>query len=369
MRTPGQALAPLATKLMVASRSLRAWRSHPRDLLLRAMSLLPSSPPRALVTGGAGFIGSHLVEHLLQRGAHVTVLDDLSTGTLSNLPRHPRVRFVRGSVMDPATLRQAGEADVVYHLAALVGMRLAARHRDQAFQVADEGTRNVIACSGSARLVLFSSSSVYAHAAAGAVDEESVAPPEELLALDGGVPGYASGKWRLEERGRAAAAEGRDVLVVRPFNVVGPRQTGRYGMVVPTLVGLALRGRPLTVFDDGEQSRCFSHVRTFVRALGALAACEASWRPAGFTVNMGAARPTRIAELSRIVLEETRSESAVEHVDYQAVFPGQRDVRARVPDTCRCDTLVGAVQWPDARTIVRDVVSWVRRACTSTPNT
>lgn len=329
-----------------------------------------SSPPlRALVTGGAGFIGSHLVEQLLERGAHVTVLDDLSTGSLANVPRHPRVELVQGSVMDLAALRRAGEADVVYHLAAVVGMRLAARHRDQAFAVADVGTRNVIDCSGSARLVLFSSSSVYAHSAAGPVNEEAAAAPEDLLALDGGVPGYASGKWRMEERGRDAARQGRHVLVVRPFNVVGPRQSGRYGMVIPTLVDLALRGQPLTVFDDGQQSRCFSHVRTFVQSLGALAGREESWRPGGLTLNIGTDNPTRIAALARIVLEETQTTSSVEHVDYEAVFPGRRDVRARVPDTRRCHGLVGPEQWPDARSIVRDVVSWVRCKCASTPST
>lgn len=327
------------------------------------MSAHLSSSPRVLVTGGAGFIGSHLVEHLLGRGAHVTVFDDLSTGSASNLPAHPRLQLVQGSVLDPAALRSAGGADVVLHLAAVVGMRLAARHRDRAFAVSDVGTRNVITCSGAARLVLFSSSSVYAHGGAEAVDEDAAAPPEELLALDGGVPGYASGKWRLEERGRAAAAAGRQVLVVRPFNVVGPRQTGRYGMVVPTLVKRALRDQPLTVYDDGEQSRCFSHVQTFVRTLGALVEREESWRPGGLTVNMGADQPTSIATLSQIVLEETRSASAVEHVDYASVFPGRRDVRSRVPDTRRCDALVGAVRWPTARAIVRDVVTWVRHEC------
>lgn len=333
------------------------------------MSLEPSSPPRVLVTGGAGFIGSHLVEHLLGRGAHVTVFDDLSTGSLANLPEHPRLAFVQGSVLDPAALGSAAGADIVLHLAAVVGMRLAAVHRDRAFAVSDEGTRNVIACSGAARLVLFSSSSVYAHGGGGAVDEDAVAPPEELLALDGGVPGYASGKWRLEERGRDAAAAGRQVLVVRPFNVVGPRQTGRYGMVVPTLVARALRGEALTVYDDGAQSRCFSHVRTFARTLGALVEREECWRPGGLTVNVGAKQPTSIADLSRIVLEETRSASPVEHVDYASVFPGQRDVRSRVPDTRRCDGLVGAVRWPDSRTVVRDVVTWVRDECTPTQRT
>jgi UDP-glucose 4-epimerase len=197
------------------------------------------------------------------------------------------------------------------------------------------------------------------------VNENAVATPGELLALDGGVPGYASGKWRLEERGRAAAAAGRQVLVVRPFNVVGPRQTGRYGMVVPTLVRRALRGQPLTVFDDGEQSRCFSHVRPFVRTVGALVEREECWRPGGLTINLGADQPTSIGALSRIVLEETRSTSPIQHVDYASVFPGRRDVRARVPDTRRCGALVGEVQWPDARAIVRDVVSWVKHECTS----
>jgi UDP-glucose 4-epimerase len=328
----------------------------------------PPPSPRVLVTGGAGFIGSHLVEHLLQRAARVTVVDDLSTGALANLAQHPRLEVVHGSVLDPAVLRGAAEADMVFHLAAVVGMRLAARQRDRAFAVSDVGTRNVIACSGAARLVLFSSSSVYAHCGRGAVAEDAAASPEELLALDGGAPGYASGKWRVEEHARAAAAAGREVVVIRPFNVVGPRQTGRYGMVVPTLVKRALCGQPLTVFDDGEQSRCFSHVRTFVRTLGALAEREESWRPGGLTVNVGADRSTRIADLSRIVLEETRSHSPVEHVEYASVFPGRRDVRSRVPDTRRCDALVGAVQWPGARDIVRDVVTWVRDECAPIPS-
>ncbi|HEV3049791.1 MAG TPA: NAD-dependent epimerase/dehydratase family protein [Longimicrobium sp.] len=325
------------------------------------------SGARVLITGGAGFIGSHLTEHLLRRGARVVVLDDLTTGTAENLPRHPRLELVRGSVMDPASLSGAGGADLVFHLAAVVGMRLAARHRELAFELADVGTRNVIECSGSAALVLLSSSSVYAHAStAGAVDEDDVAPPEELLALDGGVPGYASGKWRLEEHGRAAAAAGRRVLLVRPFNVVGPRQTGRYGMVLPTLVKSALRGEPLTVFDDGDQSRCFSHVHTFVRTLASLAERQEGWGAGGMVVNVGADRPTRIGELSRMVLEETESTSAVTYVDYQSVFPGRRDVRARVPDTRRCAALIGAVDWPDTRAIVRDVVSWARSECAPT---
>ena len=324
---------------------------------------------RVLVTGGAGFIGGHLVEHLLERGARVAVLDDLSTGSAANLPRHPRLDLVVGSVLDPAALRGAGGADLVFHLAAVVGMRLAACHRERAFHLADEGTANVVAASGDARLVLLSSSSVYAHGGTtGPTPEDAAASPEELLALDGGAPGYATGKWRMEEHGRAAAAAGRGVLVVRPFNVVGPRQTGRYGMVLPTLVRRALHGEALTVFDDGEQSRCFSHVRTFVRRLAALAAHEESWRPGGLTVNVGSDRPTRIGELSRIVLQETRSRSPVVYVGYDHVFPGRRDVRARVPDTSRCDALVGAEPWPDTRDIVRDVVTWTRRECSSTPN-
>jgi UDP-glucose 4-epimerase len=321
---------------------------------------------RVLVTGGAGFIGSHLVEHLLARGARVCVLDDLSTGSPANLPRHGRLELVRGSVTDRAALRRAGGADLVFHLAAVVGVRLAHRARERAFEVAELGTRNVIECSGSARLVLFSSSAVYAHCGHQPVPEEAASSVAELIAFDGGAPGYASGKARMEELGRAAAAAGRRVLVVRPFNVVGARQSGRYGMVVPSMVESALRGDPLTVYDDGGQSRCFSHVRTFVATLAGLVAREESWRPECLAVNVGAHHPTRIGDLARLVLSETRSGSAIRHVPYDRAFPGRSDVRTRVPDTRRCDALVGETDWPGARAIVRDVVAG-RRAWMSTP--
>jgi UDP-glucose 4-epimerase len=325
------------------------------------MPFQPFARLRVLVTGGAGFIGSHLVEALLARGARVCVLDDLSTGSRANLPRHPRLSFARGCVTDPAAMGAVRGADLVFHLAGIVGVRLAARDRERAFRVAEDGTRNLIEASGAARLVLFSSSAVYGHAGAAPVAEEGTAPEDALLDFDGGIPGYASGKWRLEELGRAAAAAGREVLLIRPFNVVGPRQTGQYGMVVPRLVDSALHHRPLTVFDQGAQSRCFSEVRSFTRAVVEIADRPRSWAVSGRAVNVGAARPTAIGDLARIVLEETGSASPIEHVPYDRVFPGHRDVAARVPDTTRCRSLIGEVDWPGPRAIVREVVRWAVR--------
>ena len=313
-----------------------------------------------LVTGGAGFIGSHLVEHLLAAGARVDVLDDLSTGRHANLPAHPRLRLIRASILDRTVLAAVGRVDLVFHLAAVVGMRLARDEGERAWRVAEEGTRNVVACTAGARLVLLSSSAVYCHTGSAPVREPAAADEATLLAFDGGQPGYASGKCRLEALGREAAARGREVLAVRPFNVVGPRQSARYGMVLPRFVRSAVAERPLTVYGTGAQSRSFADVRTFVRTLVRLAAEPRSWTLPGGAVNVGVARSTRIGELARMVVEEAGSPSPIECVPYERVFPGHRDVEARVPDTALCESLVGPVAWPATREIVREVVARAR---------
>ncbi|HET7231789.1 MAG TPA: NAD-dependent epimerase/dehydratase family protein [Longimicrobium sp.] len=316
-------------------------------------------PARVLVTGGAGFIGGHLAARLLRAGARVAVLDDFSTGRAENLPRHPSLRVIRGCVTDAAAVRAAGPVDAVFHCAGVVGMRLAVRERERAWRVAVRGTRTVIEATGDAALVLVSSSAVYGVDAPVPAGEHQAAGAAGLLDYDGGTRGYASGKLGMERLGRAAARMGRRVLIVRPFNVVGPRQTHAYGMVLPSFVRHALEGLPLEVHDDGLQTRCFSHVGTFVDALLRLARTPPAWARGGRVVNLGSATPTSIGELAELVLEETGSASPVLRVPYASVFPGRRDVRERIPDTSLLAELSGAPRWPGAREIVREVLAEV----------
>jgi UDP-glucose 4-epimerase len=161
----------------------------------------------------------------------------------------------------------------------------------------------------------------------------------------------------MERLGRAAARAGRRVLIVRPFNVVGPGQSGAYGMVVPTFVRRALEGQPLEVYDDGRQTRCFSHVGAFVECLLRLVRAADAWARGAETVNVGCASPVSIGVLAEAVLEETGSRAGVRHLPYAAAFPGRCDVRSRVPDTSRLRALVGETEWPPLRAVVREVAA------------
>lgn len=316
---------------------------------------------RILLSGGCGFIGSHLVRALLVAGHRVTVLDDLSTGSMASLPVSSHLDPVQGSVLDPVPVARAARGvDAVVHLAGVVGMRLATDHREQAHRVAAEGTRRLLEATGDAPALLVSSSAVYGLGKDGPVREEDAAGVAGCLRYDGGLPGYASGKLALEATGAEHAARGRPVRVLRPFNVVGPGQSASYGMVLPTFVRRALEGRPLVVHDDGEQTRTFSGVRTFVACAVRLLARPESWSPTDLAVNVGATTPTRIGDLARLVVEETGADVPVEFVPYHRAFPGRRDVRAREPDVSRLRSLIGEVEWPGVREIVGDVVAWQR---------
>ncbi|HYE76976.1 MAG TPA: NAD-dependent epimerase/dehydratase family protein [bacterium] len=317
----------------------------------------PDAGP-VLVTGGCGFLGHHLVRRLLDEGHEVAILDDLSTGTLANVPTDDeRLHVVEGSVLDPAAVRRAAEdAAAVFHLAGVVGMRLAVGDRDRAYNIAVDGTRNVLEATGNTPVVLYSSSAVYGLTSRVAVSEDQTPGESGVLAYDGGYRGYATGKWELEKLGQAAATTGRPVLIVRPFNAVGEGQTGTYGMVVPSFIRMARSGEPLTVYDDGEQSRTFSEVRTFVDALMRLVVLPEAWAFPRNVFNIGTSESTTIGELAQIVLEETDSESVVHYIPYGEIFPGKQDVRARVPDTTRLERLIGPVEWPTIREVVRELV-------------
>lgn len=325
----------------------------------------PAPSGRVLVTGGAGFLGRHLVDRLLAEGAEVVVLDDLSTGT-APAPR-AGLSFVHGSVLDPAALQPAARgAGFVFHLAGVVGMRRVAEAGPLAYAVAAEGTRAVLAATARAPAVLFSSSAVYGLSRAAPARETDPIAPEQVLAYDAGVPGYAAGKLELERLGRDAATRpggGRPVLVLRPFNVVGPGQSPAYGMVLPTFLAAAAAGAPLRLHGDGLQLRSFGAVETFTDVVQRLLACDAAWALAGAPINVGSPRPTSILELARLVLAQTGSSSPLELVPYERDYPGRTDVAARVPDVSRLESLVGPTRWPP----LEEVVAQLARASPRPP--
>ncbi|MCT9007401.1 NAD-dependent epimerase/dehydratase family protein [Streptomyces rhizosphaerihabitans] len=307
-----------------------------------------------LVTGGAGFIGSRLVRSLASAGHHVRVLDDLTTGRPESVDAIPGVTLVRGSVLDPDAVAEAARGTgLVLHLAGVVGMRLAAQQSAYAYAVGHDGTANVLARSGDTPVVLVSSSAVYGLSDSAAVLREDLPLDRAVpLAYDGGAPGYATGKWEMERLGQQAAHQ-RPVLVVRPFNVVGPGQSGRYGMVLPTFFRQAGADVPLTVHGDGTQRRCFTDIDQFTRRLLDLAASDAAWRPDGNVFNIGSTTETAIGDLARLVLDATGSTAGVVHVPYESVFPGRTDVTGRVPRLDRLTSAVGETDWLSAAALVR----------------
>jgi UDP-glucose 4-epimerase len=312
---------------------------------------------KILVTGGAGFIGRHLSAALQQAGVEIRVLDNLSTGTPDNL--FADTELLVGDVRNRADVHAAvADVDCIIHLASVVGMRLAADEANLAYDVAVNGTTTVLNESGAVPVVIASSSAVYGlddgatpRAEADALDYR------ELLVSDGGHRGYVSGKWQKEALGMRAARSGRAVMIVRPFNVVGPGQTGLYGMVLPNFIRQALAGTALTVFDDGEQTRSFSCVHSFAATLLRLLACPHAWLSGSNIVNIGNPQATRIIDLACLVIAATDSSSGIEFVPYQEIFPGRRDTRARRPDCNRLEELIGPTDWPAIETVVDGVVA------------
>jgi len=319
---------------------------------------------RVLITGGAGFIGGWLSRALLARGNHQCVLDDLSTGSIENIPESDELRFIQGSVRDSHAVAEASrDADLVIHLAGLTGMRLAHSLKREAYAIASEGTACLLKNSpDSARIVLMSSSAVYGLTTDDLISEGREITDEIVCSYDGGEVGYAAGKWKLEELGREAASAGREVLTLRPFNVVGPGQSARYGMVLPTFVRHALAGDTLTVHDLGKQTRSFCDVRTFCDVVLDLIDLPEAWALKGDAINIGNPNQCSIQQLASMVLEESGSNSSITYQSYAEVFPGRTDVQHRVPDTHLLHTLLGRPRWMDIRAIVRETL-----VCESNP--
>ncbi|MGH7264856.1 MAG: GDP-mannose 4,6-dehydratase [Candidatus Rokuibacteriota bacterium] len=298
---------------------------------------------RAVITGGAGFIGSHLAEALLAAGHGVAVLDDLSTGRLENLQAvqgHPDFTMVVGSVKDEALVQKlVADADVVYHLAAAVGVRLILERPVETIATNIVGTEVVLRAAAQAgtRVVLASTSEVY-----GKSDRVPLSEDDDRLLgpTTKSRWSYACSKAIDEFLGLAYHRErGLPVVIVRFFNTVGPRQIGRYGMVVPRFARQALDGGPITVYGDGRQSRCFTDVADAVRGMIALSVAE---RAAGEVFNLGATHEVTIGELAERVRSLAGSSAPIVRVPYDEAYqPGFEDLRRRVPDLRKAEAAVG----------------------------
>lgn len=317
---------------------------------------------RVLITGGAGFIGSHLAEALVAKGQEVFVLDDLSTGALDNLAglaQHPRFHFTKASVRASRELtRLVGEVDFIYHLAAAVGVELVVNSPVYTIEDNVRGTEDVLAAAAArgVGVLLTSTSEVY-----GKSDRRQFAEEDDLLI---GPPAF--GRWSyacsklLDEFLVLAYWREKQlpVFIVRLFNTVGPRQTGRYGMVVPRLVRQALREEPLTVFGDGGQSRCFCHVADVVRALVELPGQRGA---VGEVFNIGSTEEVTILALAQRVQALTASRSAVRLVPYdEAYAQGFEDLRRRVPRIEKIGRWMGWRPTKSLDEILRDMVEHER---------
>ncbi|MGD0252638.1 MAG: NAD-dependent epimerase/dehydratase family protein [Verrucomicrobiota bacterium] len=275
-----------------------------------------------LVTGGAGFIGSHLVERLLADGRRVVVIDDLSTGRLENLrvvKSHPGLRFVQSKISTcPRLPELAADADFIFHLAATVGVELVVKSALHVLEASFHETQILLraAAANHTPLLLTSTSEVYGKSAKLAFGED-----DDLLI---GPPGqsrwsYACSKLTDEFLALAYAREKKlPVTIARLFNTVGPRQTGRYGMVLPRFIGAAKKNEPLKVFGNGRQTRCFCHVRDAVEALVRLQNCP---RARGEIFNIGGTEEISILELARLVIKTLGSKSKIKLIPYDKAYP------------------------------------------------
>jgi len=298
---------------------------------------------RILITGGAGFIGSHLSDAYLERGDEVFVIDDLSTGSIGNiahLKEHPRFHYTIDTVLNQPLLAELVDAcDVIVHLAAAVGVKLIVESPVRTIETNVHCTEVVLALANKKKkkVLVASTSEVYG------LSEQVPFREDGNLVMGATTKGrwsYACSKAIDEFLALAYWREKKlPTVVVRLFNTVGPRQTGQYGMVIPTFVKQALAGRPLTVYGTGEQTRCFGYVGDVV---GALIKLLDHPEAIGHVFNIGSTEEVSILELARRVKELTKSDSEIVLVPYDEAYEeGFEDMPRRVPDTSKINALVG----------------------------
>jgi UDP-glucose 4-epimerase len=316
---------------------------------------------RVFITGGAGFIGSHLADALVARGDAVTILDNMSTGSASNIAHlEGKVEIIKGDIRDVATVEKAiASADLVLHMAAALGVNTILESPIESVSTNFTGSEVVLqaATKLKKRIVIASTSEIYGKN-----------PKQPLNELDDRVVGtpqkirwtYSDAK-ALEEAIAHALylTKGLKVTTVRLFNTVGPRQTGRYGMVVPRFVQAALAGQPISIYGDGTQSRVFCHVADAVKAILILASDE---KAIGEVYNVGGVGETTIKQLAEKIIQRTKSTSAITYTAYDDAYPaGYEDMQRRVPDTTKIKNAIG---WSPAHTldsIIDDVAAEFRK--------
>ncbi len=321
---------------------------------------------RYLVTGGAGFIGSHLAEALLAGGHEVWVVDDLSTGSIENI-RHlkadPRFHYVIDTCANARLMAELVDgADQIFHLAAAVGVKLIVESPVRTIETNIRLTEILLELANKKRRPVFvaSTSEVY-----GKSTELPFREDGDLVmgATDKGRWSYACSKAIDEFLSIAYWKEKKlPTVVARLFNTVGPRQTGQYGMVVPSFVRQALGNRPITVYGDGQQSRCFTHVADVVRALMGLMSTEASY---GKVFNIGSNAEITIAELAKSVRAACGSSSEIVHVPYEKAYEaGFEDMLRRIPDIRKIDEAIGWRPTIGLPQILSDVIDFERSRMT-----
>ncbi len=298
---------------------------------------------KVLITGGAGFIGSHLAERHLASGDEVHVVDDLSTGSMTNIQRlkdDPRFQYCIDTVTNIRLMAELVDvSDLIYHLAAAVGVRLVVESPVRTIETNVRGTEVILslAAKKGKRVLITSTSEVY-----GKREQVPFREDDDLVLgpTNKGRWSYACSKAIDEFLALAYWKEKKlPIVIARLFNTVGPRQTGRYGMVVPNFVRQALTGSDITVFGDGQQRRCFTHVKDAVEALVGIAAHPGA---TGEVFNVGSAREITIADLAARIKEMTHSDSRVVFVPYDEAYEeGFEDMLRRVPDISKVSNLLG----------------------------
>lgn len=317
---------------------------------------------KALITGGAGFIGSHLAETLLKAGSEIVVLDDLSTGRYENiahLENKKTFKFVEGSILNETLMdKLAGDCDVIYHLAAAVGVELIVKKPLESLTTNIKGSEVVLEMAHRyhKKILITSTSEIYGKNVNGPLKEDD----DRIL----GSPlksrwSYSTAKAVDEILAYIYWKEkGVPAVIVRLFNTVGPRQTGAYGMVIPRFVAQALRGESLTVYGTGNQSRCFLHVKDTVAALIKLGDNP---KAIGEVFNVGSQEEVTIKELADKVIKLSKSKSKINFIPYDKAYEeGFEDMQRRVPDITKIKKLIGFSPTFSLPEIIKDIVNYLK---------